>query len=261
MKTVCHLILIIVVSGLLGCMGQKKESAMDTRADLRVYGSHRLEAPLTRIIAAFETENGLKVSRELGCGIPKLIPDLKAKQDGDVLVAGEQEELKQATDAGLVASSSTIAWNPFVIVVKKGNPLGIKTPGDLNKPGTRLALPQPGGGCVSRLSDQLVATWGLSEPAGRALRNDKGCKSTVGSEMVAKGEVDATFTWRIVAYEVAGIEMIPIEKAKGAPCECFGIIIKGARHPAYAEKFVTYLLSEKAQSIFCEAGMFDVNEK
>ncbi|HNW30181.1 MAG TPA: substrate-binding domain-containing protein [Spirochaetota bacterium] len=229
------------------------------KTDLMVYGSHRLDSPLKKIIAAFEKENNVTLKSDFGCGAPKLIPKLKAKQDGDVLILGEDTELNLARKSGLVDSSSTVAWNPFVIVVKKGNPLNVKSPADLKK--AHLNLPQPGSGCASRLSDSIVSMWGLSEAASKAERLDRGCKSTLGSEMVARGESDATFTWRIVAAPVKGIDMIPIEKAKGAPCECFGIVLKGARNPALAKKFVDYLKGPRAQTIFRDAGMMDLQEK
>jgi len=263
MRYIACLLVGIVVCGSVGCFtGQRqdKPEAVASGTDLCVYGSHRIDEALKKIIAAFETENNLKVSSELGCGVPQLIPDLKAKRDGDVLVAGEVEELKMAKEAGLVASSSTVASNPFVLVVKKGNPLGIKSPEDLKKPGIRLVLPTAGGGCVSRLADGIVNAWGLGEQAAKAQRSDKGCKSTVGAEMVATGEIDAVFTWRNIAAKVDGIEMVPIEKAKGAPCECFGIILTTARNQANAEKFVKYLQSEKAQAIFRDAGLLDKQE-
>ncbi|HOT47376.1 MAG TPA: substrate-binding domain-containing protein [Spirochaetota bacterium] len=231
----------------------------NAKPDLVVYGSHRLDAPLKKIITAFEKENKISIKSDFGCGAPKLIPSLKAKQDGDVLILGEDTELKLAKKAGLVDSSSTVAWNPFVIVVKKGNPIKVKSPADLKK--ARLNLPQQGSGCASRLSDSIVSMWGLSEAASKAERLDRGCKSTLGSEMVARGESDATFTWRIVAAPVRGIEMIPIEKTRGAPCECYGIVLNGAKNPELAKKFVDYLKGPKAQAIFREAGMLDLQEK
>jgi molybdate transport system substrate-binding protein len=242
---------LIIILGITGCVHKK--------ADLSISGSHRLDAPLTKIIAAFEAENGVTISRDFGCGGPKLIPQLKASQQGDVLILGEAEELKLANQAGLVNASTTIAWNPFVMVVKKGNPLKVKTPGDLKK--ATLNLPEPNSGCASRLSDDIVKFWGLGGAAAKAKRLDKGCKSTNGCEMVAKGESDATFTWRSVAFPVQGIEMIPIEKAKGAPCECYGILLKSAKNRGLAEKFIAYLKTPKAQAIFREAGMLDLQEK
>jgi molybdate transport system substrate-binding protein len=242
---------IIIIFGVIGCTHKK--------ADMRVYGSHRLDAPLMKIIATFEAENGVSIASDFGCGAPKLIPNLQANPDGDVLILGEAEELNLAKKAGLVGSTTTVAWNPFVIVVKNGNPLGVKTPGDLKK--ARLNLPEQGSGCASRLSEGIVNRWGLKDAASKAERLDKGCKSTLGSEMVAKGTSDATFTWRIVAFPVKGIEMIPIEKTKGAPCECFGIVLKGAKNRELAKKFVAYLKTPKAQAIFRDAGMLDLQEK
>ena len=234
-----------------GCMHKK--------ADLTISGSHRLDAPLKQIMDAFEKENNVRITSDFGCGGPKLIPKLKDSKEGDVLILGEAEELKLAKNAGIVESSTTIAWNPFMLVVKKGNPLKIKSPADLKQ--ARLVLPEEGSGCASRLTDGIVSAWGLKQAAAKAERLDKGCKSTLGAEKVAKGEFDATFTWRIVAYPVAGIDMIPIEKSKGAPCECYGIMLKSATNRDLAKKFIDYLKNPRAQEIFREAGMLDLNEK
>jgi hypothetical protein len=49
-------------------------------------------------------------------------------------------ELKLTKKAGLVDSSTTVAWNPFIIVVKKVNPFKVKTPADLKKANLNLPL-------------------------------------------------------------------------------------------------------------------------
>jgi len=253
-------ILCIAAAALLaGCAPQSIRH--DPDADLRVYSTHRIQEPIEKIIAAYEADNAVKVSVRAGCVRPVIVPEITKYRDGDVLVVGSRRELDLAEEAGVAGESATIAWNPFVMVVKEGNPLGLKTPGDINKPGVRLVLPEAAGGCASRLSDQIVKNWGLAEQADKARRVDMKCHSAAGLDLIARGEADVTFTWRIVASGVDGIEAIPISKEKGAPGECLAVLLKGARNQAMARDFIKYLQSDKAQRIFRDAGLLDMHNK
>jgi ABC-type molybdate transport system substrate-binding protein len=251
------LMLAAVALSLFGCAGPAKH---DPDADLRVYGSHRIKEPVTEIISAFEADSGLKVSARLGCVRPHIVPAIKRRQDGDVLIVGSGAELKHAQDAGVIVSAEAIAWNPFVLAVKKGNPLGVASPADLKKPGMRLVLPKAGKHCVSRLSNSIIEKWDLADQAAQALRLNLKCNATVGLEMVAQGEADATLNWRIVAAQVDGIDIIPIDKAKGEPCECFAVILKSVKSTEIAGKFVQFLKGDQAQEIFRKSGLLDRNE-
>ena len=249
------LLSVAVVLSVSACAGPASNEA------LRVYATHRIGRPLNQVIDAFEDESGLNVNIVPGCVRPVILPLVKRNRDGDVLILGSRTELKLAEEAGVVESVETIAWNPFVIVVKKGNPLNVQSPEDLKKPGVRLVLPNPGDGCASRLSDEIVTKCGLAEQALVALRKDMKCHTTVGLNLVAEGKVHATFTWRIVAAKAEGIDIVPIPKEKGAPCECFAVTLTSARNAEAAANFVEFLKSDRAQAIFRESGLLDRNEK
>jgi molybdate transport system substrate-binding protein len=246
-----------VVLCLCGCVGRQVRH--DPDADLRVYGTHRISEPLQQIADAFAAESGLKVSARLGCARPKIIPTMKKNRDGDVFVTGSAEELELIKEAGLAESDELVASNPFVLVIGKNNPLSIERVEDLKKPGVKLILPKAGRGCASRLTNRIIENYDLVEQAGSAKRLNLKCQTTSGMEMVAAGEADATFMWRIVAVKVDGVELVPIEREKGAPCDCFAVLLKDAANKANAENFVQFLKSDRAQEIFRKHGLLDRN--
>jgi|GEM_PF-1800042 len=252
------LVCLSLVLCLFGCMHL---ATRDYNVDLRVYIHHRLEEPVNEIIPAFEAHTGLNVSARTGCVSSVLIPAIKKSREADVLITASPVHMAAARKAGVVNSAQTIAWNSVVLVVKKGNPLNIKSPEDLKKPGVRLVMPEPESGCPSRVANEIVEKWGLAKQASEAQHADMKCSNLPGLNMVAQGKADATFRWRMLAVTVDGVDIIPIQKDKGSPCECLAAVVKGAPHKENARKFLDFLKNEKAQSTFRKYGLLDLNEK
>lgn len=105
--------------------------------ELTLYSGSMLRPAIEKTISAFEEREGVRVTRVYnGCGI--LVGQMKAGHVPDAYFACDLEFMKQVKD--LFPDSRDISQNELVILVKKGNPLGIKSLSDLVRSGLRVGI-------------------------------------------------------------------------------------------------------------------------
>ena len=161
---------------------------------------------------------------------------------------------------------------PFVILVRKGNPKGVRDFADLARPGVRLIHPDPvgSGGAMwsilaiygSELKKSEAETGGPDQARALKLLQAvwKNVISTPGSAREARTQFETGYGDALITYELEGLMM----KEAGAP---FDIVVPRAtifsEHPAavidrnvtaderpLVEAFVQYLWSDEAQRAF-----------
>ncbi len=173
---------------------------------------------------------------------------------------------------GALPARGVINKTPFVILVRKGNPKGIRDFADLAKPGVKLIHPDPDGSGGAQWS--ILAIYGSelkksqadagAPDQARALALLRGLWrnviSTPGSAREARTQFETGYGDALITYELEGLMM----KAAGAP---FEIVVPRAtifsEHPAavidrnvtaeerpLVEAFVQYLWSDEAQRAF-----------
>lgn len=172
---------------------------------------------------------------------------------------------------------------PFVILVRKGNPKGIRDFADLGNPGVRLIHPDPvsSGGAQwsilalygSELLKSELETGQQDKP--RALNTLKAIWknviSTPGSAREARTQFETGYGDALVTYELEGILI------KGSSSEIEMVIPKStifSEHPAVvidrnmkagkrqiADAFVRYLWSEEAQKAFVKYHFRSVTDE
>jgi ABC-type molybdate transport system substrate-binding protein len=111
--------------------------AWSERPEITLYAGSMLRPAIEDAIVRFEEREGIEVTRVYnGCGI--LVAQMKAGQTPDAYFACDVEFMKQVQD--LFPDAEDISQNELVILVKKGNPLGIQSLRDLTKPGLRVGV-------------------------------------------------------------------------------------------------------------------------
>ena len=110
--------------------------AWEEKPEILLYGGAMLRPAIEKTIDAFEKREGCTVTRVYnGCGI--LVAQMKAKVP-DLYFACDTSFMAQVKD--LFEAPSDVSLNQLVILVKKGNPHGVKTLKDLGKPGLKLGI-------------------------------------------------------------------------------------------------------------------------
>ncbi len=208
----------------------------------------------------------------------------------DIAILSIDRDVERLKGGGAVTSDwhaaphrGIVNKTPFVILVRKGNPKGIRDFADLAKPGVKLIHPDPvssGGAQWSVLAiygAELVKsekqTGGRNEA--RALQSLRAIWrnvfSTPGSAREARTQFETGYGDALITYELEGLLM----KEAGAPID---IIVPEAtifsEHPAVTidrnvtagerpliDAFMQYLWSEEAQRAFVKYHFRSVTDE
>jgi sulfate transport system substrate-binding protein len=197
----------------------------------------------------------------------------------EVGVFSIERDVERLAQKGLVTSNwkalpfgGIVNKTPFIILVRKGNPKGIRDFADLGKPGVRLIHPDPDGSGGAQWS--ILAIYGSelqkaqAESGGvdqaRALQLLKSVWgrviSTPGSAREARTQFETGYGDALITYELEGLMM----KAAGSNIEM--VVPRStilSEHPAVVidrnvapdarpviDAFMQYLWSDEAQQAF-----------
>ncbi|HEX8353194.1 MAG TPA: sulfate ABC transporter substrate-binding protein [Pyrinomonadaceae bacterium] len=197
----------------------------------------------------------------------------------DLGIFSIERDVERLAEKGFVTSNwkatpfgGVVNKTPFVILVRKGNPKGIRDFADLARPGVRVIHPDPDGSGGAQWS--ILAIYGSELKKSQAesggadqaralqlLRSVWGrVISTPGSAREARTQFETGYGDALITYELEGLMM----KAAGAP---FEIVVPRStifsEHPAVVidrnvtpeerpllDAFVQYLWSDEAQQAF-----------
>lgn len=111
--------------------------AWSEQPEVTLYSGSMLRPAIESTITAFEEREGVRVTRVYnGCGV--LVAQMKAGEVPDAYFACDVEFMNQVR--GLFPNPIDVSRNELVILVKKGNPLGISSLKDLARPGLRVGI-------------------------------------------------------------------------------------------------------------------------
>jgi len=208
------------------------------------------------------------VTNQILQGVPAQVAILSIERDVDRLVEGKAvtHDWKSLPNGGIVNKT------PFIILVRKGNPKGIKDFPDLAKPDVKIIHPDPvssGGAQWSILaiygSELKKSEAESGEPdQARALTTLqaiwKNVIATPGSAREARTSFETGYSDALITYELDGLLM---KQAGGAvdliipkatilsehPAVLIDRNVTSAQRPA-VEAFLNYLWSDEAQKAF-----------
>lgn len=119
-----------------GFAAEKTEVWSDV-PELAVFAGSMLRPAIEETIKAFEQREGVRVTTVYnGCGI--LVAQMKTGQLPDAYFACDKEFMNQVKE--YFPDPVDVSQNELVILVKKGNPLGIRSLKDLTREGLRVGI-------------------------------------------------------------------------------------------------------------------------
>lgn len=289
-KSRSAVICLALLAGLLalfvssGCLPKPPATSNESRT-ITVYGFSVMKESLEKAIfpafaAKWKQEHGEDVhfvssfagsetvTNQILAGVPADIAILSIERDVDRLQQGGFV----TSDWHALPSRGIVNKTPFVILVRRGNPKGIRDFADLAKPGVKLIHPDPvsSGGAQwsvlaiygSELKKSEAQTGGRDEA--RAIKTLKdiwrNVISTPGSAREARTQFETGYGDALITYELEALLM----KQAGADVET--IVPEStifSEHPAaiidrnvtpqerpLVEAFIAYLWSEEAQRAF-----------
>jgi molybdenum ABC transporter molybdate-binding protein len=219
--------------------------------ELTLYSGSMLRPAIERTIEEFERREGARVTRVYnGCGI--LVAQMKAGQIPDAYFACDKEFMTQVKS--FFPESQAVSRNELVILVKKGNPHGIRSLKDLAKDGLRVGIGHEKQCAMGWLTQRTFAEGGVRDE----VMKNVAVQTPTGDMLVNQmrsGSLDAA-----VAYlsNAAGAgDSLDAIRIQGLPCaiaeQPFGIA-KDSRYPRLAERLLDALRSAESQGRFEKEG-------
>ncbi len=232
----------------LGCACTPSTEPTDR---LTLYCAAGLRAPVESIVKDYRERFGVAVEIQYG-GSGTLLSGLKINPRGDLYLAADVSYVDKARELGLVAEMIPVARLAPVLVVREGNPTGVRSLDDLTRADVRVVLANPEAAAIGKMSRRLLeahGSWAELEPLVRVF------KPTVHevANDVRLGNVDVGIVWDAIVPQHDGLEAVPIAGAADMSITV-GVLTKTQNSPA-ALRFARYLSGEGAGlSVFEREG-------
>jgi molybdate transport system substrate-binding protein len=224
----------------------------EDRPELVLYCGAGIRPAAEALIRACEAGHPATVSA-VYAGSGQLLGQLAAARRGDLFWPGEAFYVEKAVEAGLAepASRRDVAYFVPVILVRKGNPLGIRGLADLAEKPIRVGLGDERAVAAGRRAVELFQKNRI--PLDRVMTNVVLMAGTVGELGVAieMNAIEAAVVWDATArqFSRAGdIVEIPADQNLPAPIPI--VRLRFSTHPDLADAFIGFAASAEGQALF-----------
>ena len=244
---------LLVLATTLGVVAVSPAAAQSIKA----YGPGGPAPAMKEAAQAYEKKTGTKV--EITAGPTAEWKD-KAKADADLIFSGSEHmmtDFVKALEGSIVESSIRPMYlRPLAVLVRPGNPKGIKGAEDLFRPGLKVLVVH-GAGQTGVWEDMAGRTGEIDKV--RALRQNivfqAGNSAEARDKWIKDTSIDAWLIWNI--WQVANAKLadaVPIEE-RYAIYRDSGIALtqRGATSPQ-AKAFMDFLLAPEGAAIFKRWG-------
>lgn len=252
--------IIAAVLALAGCASP----AAQPQAELMVFASASLTQALTELGGQFEAQNpGVKVSFNFQ-NANTLAQQIAQGAPADVFASAAEKFMADAVDTGRVDADGVqvFARNRMVVIFPEGNPAGIRSLGDLVKPGIRLVVGAREGpqgiyveGFLDKVSRQAELPATYKEDFYRNVVSYESTANAVVTK-VALGEADAgiAFFSDSQGSAVEKVDILEIPDALNVEARYPIAPLNDSQYPELAKAFVDYVRSAAGQAVLSQYG-------
>lgn len=225
--------------------------------EITLYSGSMLRPAIEATITDFEQREGVRVTRVYnGCGI--LVAQMKAGQVPDAYFACDVEFMNQVR--GLFPESDNVSQNELVILVKKGNPFGIKSLHDLAKPGLRVGIGHEKQCAMGWLTQKTFTEGGVKDE----VMKNVAVQTPTGDMLVNQmrsGSLDAAVAY--LSNAAGSADFLDAIRIKGIPCSVatqpFGVA-KDSANKQLAERLHQAIRANSSKERFTSEGFQWVGE-
>jgi molybdate transport system substrate-binding protein len=220
-----------------------------------VFAAASLTDALLEIAASYEEATGTEVVLSFGAS-NLLARQIRAGAPADVFLSADEARMDELDRRGLVLEGARVSAlsNTLAVVVPRGSRLRIVSAADLAGPGVRtLVLAEPTAvpaGIYARAWLRSRGVWPKVIDRVVPTESVRGALAAV-----AAGNADAGIVYRTDASLSDRVEVaFEVPAAEGPPISYPFAVLRGARDPAAARRFLDYLLSPPATTVFRRLG-------
>lgn len=218
------------------------EPAGGSSAELSLFCAASNRAVLEPIRERYERETGHRVQIQYGAS-QTLLSQLRVAGVADLFLPADDSFLNIARESGLVVEVLPIARMRCGLVVRRGNPSGIRSVSDLLRDGVRLVQANPDSAAVGKLTREVLTKQGLWEATEAATAGFRTTVNDVAND-VEVGAADVGIVYDVVLFGRSELEFVEIPELQGAVSQVSVGVTAGSRQPAAALHFARYLSAE-----------------
>ncbi len=243
--------MLALLTGLLtGCSQPDGNQRPTEQPELLIYVGAGIRPPVAELAEIFGKEHNTNVVADYA-GSEVLISKIKLSQRGDVYMPGDKQYVDQAAQAGMISSQEPVCYFVPTILVRKGNPKGIKALADLVKPDLKLGLGDEKACAIGRTSRKIFEKnkipWADIE---KNLKFQSVTVNELGLHIQA-GSLDAVIVWDAVAlYYAEHGDAVRIPKDANVISTVDAGILTFSKNKENAAEFVAFMRSERGRAIF-----------
>lgn len=226
-----------------------RPAKISDKSPLFIYAGAAFRPPLEEMGRTFERKYGVPVRFNF-TGSNCLLAQIILSQQGDLFLPGEEFYVRQAQKRGYVLKSETIGYFVPVILVRKGNPKGIRSLKDLAKPGIKVGLGDPKACAIGEISEAILRKNGLTQ----AVHKNVAFRAMTAPELanaLRLGAIDACINWDAIAnypWVRPAVEIIAIPPEQNVITANPLAILNTTKNLQAAEKFLQFALTEPRKS-------------
>ena len=267
---------LIVLMAACGGGANAAQGGRDAGVELSLVAYSTPQKAYEEIISAFQKTSegeGITFSQSYGSSGDQS----RAVESGlpaDYVAFSLEPDMTRLIEAGLVAEDwnsdehkGMVTESVVVLVVRKGNPKGIKDWDDLTKPGIEVVTPNPFTSGGARWN--VMAAFGAASDAGKdekagtdylhaLFRNvkvqDESARKSLQTFTSGKGDVLLAYENEAIFAQSEGAEIDYVVPDETILIENPVAVSSKSKHPEQAEAFRTFVLSDEAQTIFARNG-------
>jgi molybdate transport system substrate-binding protein len=247
MKRVILAVIIVPVVVFIGC--DDKKDGQSTSEELLLYCGAGIRPPVDELIETFGREYGIKIAPDYA-GSEVLLSKIMLIRQGDLYMPGDKYYVEQVARADMILAQQSVCYWVPTILVRKGNPKGIRRLEDLLIPGIKLGLGDPDTCAIGRTSKKILEKNNIKwQDIEKNLAFPSLTVNELGMQIQAQA-LDAVIVWDATAkyYSEYGDE-IPIEVENNIISTVDIGVLKFTKHQKLAEKFMDFVTSEKGKAI------------
>jgi ABC-type molybdate transport system substrate-binding protein len=232
--------------------------AWSEQPELTLYVGAMLRPAIEETITAFEQREGVRVTRVYnGCGI--LVAQMKAGQVPDAYFACDWEFMNQVR--GLFPDPHDVSQNELVILVKKGNPHGIRSLADLTQSGLRVGIGHEKQCAMGWLTQRTFDESGLRSEVMKNVVVQTPTGDMLVNQM-RSGSLDAAVAY--LSNAAGSADFLDAVRIYGIPCSVATqpfAVAKDSANKRLGQRLLAAIRAEPSQERFTSEGFRWVDER
>jgi molybdate transport system substrate-binding protein len=243
---------LVLGAGLYLAAGCSRQSTPANKpGELRILCGSSMATPGQQIAKLFKEQQGVEVLVDLG-GSETLLPRVLTGAPADIFLCHDPFEQK-VKDAGFWAGSARVGVLKPVLLVRPGNPLGVKSVNDLTNRNLKLGIGDPRSSTCGELFVGLLEKKGLSNAVMKQVVVQARTHAELADGLIV-GPLDAVVVWNYVSRFYSNkVQLVPTDDPY-AEIHVTVVGLKQSQNPKARDAFLEYCRSDAVKAIFAEQG-------